>query len=389
MRSARTERRGFPGGLRAQLLLGLCFVITLGVLLGAGLTFIPNLRELPAAHGRVLIITYIGLALLVLLLLGYAFFTYLVMRPIRAIGVATQRAAQGDLASPIAHLPHNEFGQVSRQFNQMLTELARNREKLEERLHQLDHANRELKDAQDSLIRSEKLASVGQLAAGIAHEIGNPLAALSGYLEIMDDLDLDDDTRHDILQRGQREVDRIRIIVRNLLDFSREDSTTMPGSVDLGGCIDEAIQLVKAQPKAHHVAIESDIPADLGAVHAVASEVVQILVNLLINAVDALATRAENIHPRISLSAQATAGQVRLAVQDNGPGIATSARQRIFDPFFTTKDPGQGTGLGLAICLRLMRRVDGDIEVESYPGDGTTFTLIFRCAPRPEHTATP
>jgi signal transduction histidine kinase len=380
MISRPTERRGFPGGLRAQLLLGLCLLVALGFLLGAGLALIPRDGTVSEAAARELVFAFLGLEILVLLLLGYGFFTFLVVRPIRAIGVASERAARGNLASPIKRFPRNEFGQVSRQFNQMLVELRKNREELEERLRLLDRANRELRETRDSLIRSEKLAGVGQLAAGVAHEVGNPLAAILGYLELLSDDDLDPDTRRDVLSRSRREVERIRSTVRNLLDYSREDSEASAEPVDLARCVDEAVHLVRAQPKAKGVAIACAIPDDLAKARAVGSEVVQVLVNLLINAVDALSDAAGE-DAQITISADSSEpDQLVLRIRDNGPGIPAEARRRVFDPFFTTKDPGEGTGLGLAICLRLMRRHGGDIRLHDAPGPGAAFELVFERA---------
>ncbi|AWV88937.1 sensor histidine kinase [Bradymonas sediminis] len=378
MRESGAERRGFPGGLRAQLLLVLCLLITIAVALGSGAVMIPQRADLAPQAARQLLATYIALEMLVVLLLGYGFFTFLVVRPIRALGVASQRAAKGDLASPIKYLPRNEFGTVSRQFNTMLEELGKNREKLEQRLKELDQANRQLHEAQDSLIRSEKLASVGQLAAGVAHEVGNPLAAISGYLEILSDEDLAPEIRRDILKRSQQNVDRIRDTVGNLLNYSREESNASVEAVDLSACVDEAIHLVQAQPKAQNTAIDTALPAALVAVRAVSSEVVQVLVNLLLNAIDALNHANTDRPAQITLSADTSdPDAIILRVEDNGPGIPPEKLQRVFDPFFTTKDPGEGTGLGLAICLRLMRRVDGDIHLESTPGEGTVFSLVF------------
>ncbi|QDG50002.1 hypothetical protein FIV42_04375 [Persicimonas caeni] len=256
----------------------------------------------------------------------------------------------------------------------MLDELRQNREELEARLDELDQANKQLREAQDSLIRSEKLASVGQLAAGVAHEVGNPLAAISGYLELLDDGDLDDDLTADILQRSQKEVERIRTIIRDLLDFSREEAEPAIEAVALPRCVEEAKNLVKAQPKSRNVDIVDHTPADLPQVRAVGSQVVQILVNLLINAVDAMEGEAGEI----AITAETRDDQVALIVEDNGPGIPDDKLQRVFDPFFTTKDPGEGTGLGLAICLRIMRRLDGDIRVESREGEGARFELVFQ-----------
>jgi signal transduction histidine kinase len=408
-----TERRGVPGGLRAQLLIGLCLLLAVGFGLVAVVAdhAINRQRSGPAQKSgsaqkqaqldnpakttsapvvgdkftdtRKLLLVYLGLDAFFILLVGYAFFTYVVMRPLRAIGVASERAARGDLASPIGVLPPNEFGQVGRQFNQMLAELRKNRGQLEERLDELDLANQKLRQTRDSLIRSEKLASVGQLAAGVAHEVGNPLAAISGYLELLDEGDLDEEMTSDVLTRSQQQVDRMRDIIRDLLDYSRDDAEAAVEAVSLPGCVDEAISLVQAQPKSRSVTIAAKFADDLAPVSAVDSQVVQILVNLLINAVDAIAADQQTNEPgSITIKAihHQEAGQVVVSVRDNGPGIPAEALQRVFDPFFTTKDPGEGTGLGLAICLRIMRRLGGDIHVDSTEGQGTVFELNFPAA---------
>ncbi|MFW5968596.1 MAG: sensor histidine kinase [Persicimonas sp.] len=407
----RSRRRGFPGGLRAQLLLGLLVLLTVGFSLVAAASLHvfrnqlqraeaerveaaageedrqPDADSLTSVEERVeqtrgLLFVFFGLDALFILIMGYAFLTFVVVRPVRALGVASERAARGDLASPVTVLPPNEFGQVGRQFNQMLSELRENREQLEERLEELDRANQKLRATRDSLIRSEKLASVGELAAGVAHEVGNPLAAISGYLELLEDEEIDEETRVDMVERSQSEVERIRTIIRDLLDYSREDDDPQTGSVDLSKCVEEAINLVGAQPRARSVDIGEELPEELPPVDAVDSQVVQVLVNLLINAVDAVTREEADVdEPSVRITAEANpdGSEVVLAVEDNGPGIASEDRQRVFDPFYTTKEPGEGTGLGLAICLRIMRRVDGDIRIEENDG-GARFELVFEAA---------
>ncbi|MGM0556852.1 MAG: sensor histidine kinase [Myxococcota bacterium] len=338
------------------------------------------LRSLAPATRRVeqtrdLLFIYLGVDALFILIVGYALLTFFIVRPIRAIGVATERAAKGDLASPISVLPPNEFGQVGRSFNEMLGELRSKREELEERLEELNRANEELSQAQESLIRSEKLASVGQLSAGVAHEIGNPLAAIAGYVEILDDDDLDEDVRDDILERTGREVDRIRSTIRDLLDFSREDRDHEIQSVRLRDCVDEARSLVEAQPRSREVELDIELPdADLR-VLAIESQLVQVLVNLLINAVDIVSEGG-----RVELTTAPRDERVVISVCDDGPGIADEDLQRLFEPFYTTKDPGEGTGLGLAISLRIIKRFGGDIDVESTPGEGSCFRVSLEQA---------
>ncbi len=328
------------------------------------LVVILSLSEAQAAidAGRRALLVFLFSTLLFVTVVGYGFFSYVVIRPLRALSVATSRAAEGDLASPITLLPRNEFGDVGRQFNAMLERLDDQRAALEEKLEQLQKAHRELQQAQDSLVRSEKLASVGHLAAGIAHEVGNPLAAVMGYTEMLGDGTLDDEAARDLAERTLTQLRRIRKIIRQLLDYSRQDSQDEPTAVALSDCIDEALHLVRATPAARDIEIELDVPDDLPKVQAIAGEVVQVLVNLFLNAARAMADQPDS-PKRLQISAAHRDDQVIVDVVDTGPGVDQEIADQIFDPFFTTGAPGDGTGLGLAIAHRLVTRVDGDLRL--------------------------
>lgn len=317
-----------------------------------------------------LFVLFLAVVALVLLTFVYALFTFLVVRPVRAIGLAAERASDGDLASPISRLPPNEFGRVGESFNAMLARLNEGREELQRRLTALERANRQLETATASLVRSEKLASVGQLAAGVAHEIGNPLAAVSGYNDLLIDGGLEADDQRDLLERTRAQLLRIRQIIRKLLDFSRNETETIEATSVLK-CVGEAVELVGALPRSKGVAFEVT-PQD-AVVHAAPAELVQVLVNLMINAIDALQGVS---HPTIRVAVLPGEGQTSVVVADNGPGVPENIRTRIFDPFFTTKDPGEGTGLGLAICSKILERAGATIELQ---GDtGSTFRLTLR-----------
>jgi signal transduction histidine kinase len=318
----------------------------------------PASARLAVARERMWI--YVVLNAIFVIALGYGLFTFTVVRPIRAIGVATERAAQGDFASPITRTPSNEIGQVARSFNMMLERLDAQREALERRLEELTAANAELEKAQDTLLRSERLASVGHLAAGVAHEVGNPLAAVSGYVEMLEDGDLTDAERAEMARMAGRQLERIQTIVRELLDFSREDSAEQPAPLDPAACAREAMHLAGAARLARGVTFEDALPDGLPAARAVSSRVVQVLVNLMLNAADALEGAQA---PTIRLEGHEEEGWVVLAIEDNGPGVPEELRRAIFDPFFTTKEPGKGTGLGLSICARIMEAQGGRLEL--------------------------
>ncbi len=333
---------------------------------------IDDLRS-SVGNARSMLLLFGLLVAVVVLALGYGFFGLIVVRPIRAIGVATERAAQGDLASPISVLPRNEIGRVARSFNEMLRRIEENREELQRTVDETQAANAELAATRDSLIRSEKLASVGQLAAGIAHEIGNPLAALSGYNELLRDGELDPDEARDLLTRSGEQLERIRGVIRNLLDFSRDEQQLDPTATSVQRCVDETVSLVRAGTRAPAIEFEVDDlagPAVLG----VASQIVQILVNLAMNAVDAMPPHGG----RIRFRRLDEDGWATLVVEDDGPGIPSDVGHRIFDPFFTTKDPGDGTGLGLAISLRIAESFGGSIDLGVSDLGGARFDLRLR-----------
>lgn len=318
-----------------------------------------------------------------IVVLGYGALTFMVVRPLKALGVATQRAASGDLASPIKRQPPNEFGELARSFNVMLLTIKLNRERLEEHLKALERANQELTLTQDTLIRAEKLASVGQLAAGIAHEVGNPLAALLGYTELLQEDDLDDEMRADILVRMPVQIERIQRIIRELLDFSRDDSGQCAEPTSLLATTQEAVDLVRATPKAKQVIIELD-KASLQDVEvlAIGSQLIQVLLNLIFNAIDAM---EQTDAPQLWIEGQpddAHDERFALIVRDNGPGISPEIAARLFDPFFTTKEPGKGTGLGLSVSLKLMQRIGADISLQPKPETaqgGATFVISLPC----------
>lgn len=318
---------------------------------------------------RRLIWSFLAVEALVLLAFAYGFLTFVVVRPIRAIGVATERAGAGDLASPIQLLPRNEFGRVGMSFNQMLARIEEGQRQVQDQLEATSLANRQLRETQESLVRSEKLASVGQLAAGVAHEVGNPLAAISGYVELLRDGDLDPEDQQDIIERVQKQLERIRSTIRNLLDFSREDASSF-AAVSVRACIDDAVSLVRALPASKGVLLTCEIPLD-ARVYAAQGHLVQVLLNLLMNALDAVSESDRN--GEISVKVH-VANDVEIHISDNGPGIPENLAHRVFDPFYTTKEPGKGTGLGLAISSRLVEDMKGNLSLESSEL-GTTFTV--------------
>ncbi len=282
---------------------------------------------------------------------------YLV-RPIRTLTTAatTDGAEVPLLDGPV------ELARLSRAFADLV-------HRLRERNEELARSVAALEAARDELVRSERLATVGRLAAGVAHEVGNPLASVVGYLEFLrDERGVDPDTRADLLARMDREVERIRLTIRNLLDFSRP-SPAEPRSVDLTEVVASAVELVRVQRKLRGVEIE--VSGSAPPVTAVAERLRQVLVNLLLNAADAVAGDG-----RVWVRLSADERMARIDVKDDGPGVPEVDAARLFDPFFTTKPAGEGTGLGLAICQRIVEEAGGTLWFEPSEGGASfAFTL--------------
>ncbi len=323
-------------------------------------------------------------------------FYRLVLTPIAQLIHADRRGLAGrgaEVLVPDSAIPQNELGHIMRSRNTLLrrmreyqqliqeknavleaqrAELMRWSRELEERI---SLKKRELREAQRQLVQNEKLASVGQLAAGIAHEINNPLATIAGYAE-----DLREQAEGELkevagcedlphgLQVIEDQVYRCKKIVQNLLNFARK-STLRIEEVDVGELVVQTVPLVEIRRSEKGCSISSEVE-EVPTIATCADSLQQVLVNLLQNAIDAAGEGGE-----VTISARGVEGEVELEVRDNGPGIPEDIHDRIFDPFFTTKAVGTGTGLGLSICYGIVTDLKGHLSFATVPGRGSTFSV--------------
>jgi signal transduction histidine kinase len=257
-------------------------------------------------------------------------------------------------------------------FERLAAALGEERARLASKVVELERSNAQLAQVRESLLRSEKLATVGQLAAGVAHEVGNPLGAIGGYASLARARlagSGGDPEVIDWIERIETEVRRIDRIVRELLDFARP-SPVAPGPVAIGVAIEAAVRLARVQRRFQAVDVELDVPPDLPPVRGAEGQLAQLFLNLLLNAGDAMGGAG-----RVRIRARPEAGAVAVAVSDSGPGIPPGDLPRVFDPFFTTKPPGEGTGLGLAVCHGIAESFGGEVSVANGEGGGAVFTL--------------
>jgi len=306
------------------------------------------------------------------MLLGYVLLGRIVVQPIYDLIRSVERVGGGEFSSGISEsVATGEFSQLFGSFRKMTGQLLSDRQRIQRQLSELEVANREIASTQDRLIRTEKLASVGELAAGVAHEIGNPMAVLQGYLEMLVDGDLPDETRREYVEQMRRSVMRISGIIRELLDFARPSDDPL-GEGDAALAVRSAVKLCDPQKRFRE--LEMNCSGDEGSLPVALStgRLEQVMLNLLFNAAD-----ASEPGQRIDVSVTRAEEQVTICVTDQGHGIPEEGLRRIFDPFFTTKDPGQGTGLGLAVCYGIIQTCGGSMDVSSTVGEGTTFTVVI------------
>jgi two-component system NtrC family sensor kinase len=319
----------------------------------------------------------LGISILVVLIAAdiavfIGFGRYLVARlvtgPMDRLVEATQAVADGQLAQRAPAAGTREFDRLAASVNRMTDRLL---------------------DAQSLLVRAEKLASIGRLAAGVAHEVGNPLSAIDNYLEVLRRRGAEPE----LVAAIGREADRIDVIVRSLLDYARP-RTVQRDPLDLGDVVASAVALLDAQGVLRPVTVARSAGPGLPRVQGDRPALEQVFVNLILNAVDAagaggriaVRTQARSLGAG-TVSARTGARHlpqvpdrttaVEVVVVDSGPGVPEDLRDRIFDPFFTTKEPGQGTGLGLAIVQRIVHDHGGRVDVGTGELGGASFTVTI------------
>jgi signal transduction histidine kinase len=305
------------------------------------------------------------------------------VRPIRAMTEIAQRIAQGDRVA-MSQLPSDrpdESGTLARAFQRLLQLEHENQalleSRVEDRTRELQKANeelalrlKELAQAQDQLVQTRKMAAVGQLAGGVAHEINNPLAVILGFAQGMDRRVPEGDPLRLPVTSIVREALRCKNLVQELLTFSRTGKKSVE-SVDLNGLVRSTLVLIEARARTQGVQIIQELTEGLPIIQANKTQLQQVLVNLGTNALDVMKGGGTlTIHTRRNGHSG-----VSLDVTDTGGGIPEEVRPRIFEPFFTTKPVGEGTGLGLSLVYEIVQQHHGDIEVDSQIGRGTTMSV--------------
>ncbi len=296
-----------------------------------------------------------------------------VVKPTRKLLQATQHIAAGHLDLQLEKTGPSEIYALAESFNHMAEALKNSQLETLANIQSLREANAEIQQTQHELIRSEKLATVGYIAAGMAHEIGNPLGALMGYLSLLK-TDLKENPQSELLQEAANATERIDHLVKALLDYASPASTCVE-ALDPWVAVKDTVHMLELQGVFKSFTLKIDTNLALPLVRMDQNKLGQVLVNLLLNSIDACTGKGQ-----ITLSGMADQQQIKICVTDTGCGISPQQLNSIFEPFFTTKAPGNNRGLGLAVCQRVISEAGGEIIVESIPGQGSTFCLILPIA---------
>jgi len=395
-----------PRSRRLIVRLALLFAVVQAIAVAASLLALPAIQERTAAPALVVALLVIDLGLLVL------FASWIIQgsvsTPLERLTEDVHRIADGDYRHRIG-APHRvELDGIRESVNRLADRLIADQRLLAENIESLDETNRELRSARDQVVRSARLASVGTLAAGIAHEVGNPLGAILGFVDVARARVERSGGDTELLDSIRSEAKRIDRIVRGLLDYARA-----PGGEDEVATAADVVQrlrdVLESQGKLEGVSVSWNVDADSQVLEPHRLE--QVLINLVLNALHAV---RDTEQPRIEVRVAEEEGQILhlprrregdpagvnymhrrrrerdedglgsvagaermtvIRVRDNGHGIADDIADHLFDPFFTTKEPGEGTGLGLAICARLIEGMGGSIDADNDPEGGACFVI--------------
>ncbi len=302
-------------------------------------------------------LVWVALALLVLAAIIGIFWAQALTRPIESLSKAVKVVGQGNFDIQLNVTSRDEIGALADSFNHMTTEL-------HDRADALDVA-------QSALVQSEKMAAFGQLGAGIAHEVKNPLAGILGYAQLSKRKVDKESPVYNNLVVIEKETKRCKDIIDNLMKFARqEDANKRPTDVNM--VIEDAITIVDHQLSVNQIRVFKELAVDLPYINADANQIQQVLMNFLINAQQAMDGKPGEVRVSSRLLAS---GRIEIGVADDGPGMSEEVKDKVFEPFFTTKPAGKGTGLGLSVTFGIIRDHQGTVAIESEPGQGAAFII--------------
>ncbi len=342
-----------------------------------GILYVGTLEQPYLDIARRVMSTFVLIASLcvVLLIIILYFSTGRIINPLWKMVEATQKISRGDLSHTVEVTSSDEIGYLANSFNRMTEDLKTANEELVtwgttlER--KVEERTKELTKMQASLIQSEKLASLGKLSAGVAHEINNPLGGILIYSHLLLEDTPKDNPHYSNLKKIIKETSRCKDIVKGLLEFARPRDPEM-SPLDINAVVEKSLYIIEDQAMFQNIIIERHLATDLPLIVGDGSQLQQVFMNIILNAAEAMDNDG-TLTLRTELNSDERYIDIRFS--DTGHGIPEEEIKRLFEPFFSTKEVGKGTGLGLAISYSIIRKHGGTIEVRSQAGEGATFAV--------------
>lgn len=340
----------------------------------------------PIKKTRPIFLAYLVINVLVFGVIGFTRLVHLVIRPIQHLAqLADSLTDQNDTAF-FTGGRWGEFTQLSLSLNQLVARIDGDKQQLQNTVFSLKKANEELQNNRDEMIRTEKLVSIGRLSAGLAHEIGNPLGIIQGYVELLADDSLPRDEREMFSQKVIQELDRINNLIRSLLDLSRTQKISAASHIDIHALLEETIEAAKIRKTSFPIVYHTAFAATTNTVFIDRDGLRQVFLNCLLNAIDAIEEQTSITKGKIVLETVSNLDDtISISITDNGIGLAEEHFDSIFDPFFTTKEVGKGTGLGLAVTHNMIKSAGGTLRFTSSEGTGATITITLPVTLAPDN----
>lgn len=402
-------------------MIGFTFIIVMTVLMMVTLVFYPLLPpteiEISTTQqtGLTKLIVIILCSIFVLIFILPRILKYTLTDPLQRLLDGVQKVNSGDLTSKVTVVHPDEIGNITFNFNLMTESLKKSKNdlmqytntlelKVSERTSELQHSLNHLKETQAQLVQFEKLASLGELTAGIAHEIQNPLNFVNNFSELSVELieelqqerkkekgERDEELENDLLSDITQNLEKINhhgkrasSIVKGMLEHSRA-SSNVKELTDINALADEYLRLsyhgVRAKDKSFNAILKTDFDDTINKVNVVPQDIGRVILNLITNAFYAVTEKKKEIsqgyEPTVSVSSMKVSDKIELKISDNGKGIPEKVLAKIFQPFFTTKPTGEGTGLGLSLSYDIVKAHGGELKVETKEGEFTEFTVIL------------
>ena len=332
----------------------------------------------PIKKTRPIFFAYLVINVLFFGVIGFTRLVHLVIRPIQHLAqLADSRTDQNDTAF-FTGGRWGEFTQLSLSLNQLVARIDGDKQQLQTTVLSLKKANEELQNNRDEMIRTEKLVSIGRLSAGLAHEIGNPLGIIQGYVELLADDSLPREERELFSHKVIQELDRINNLIRNLLDLSRTQKVSAASKIDIHALLSDIIEASKIRKSIFPINYQTDFAATNSKVFIDKDGLRQVFLNCILNAIDAIEEQTTVTKGKIVLATVSSLDDtISISITDNGVGLAEEHFDSVFDPFFTTKEVGKGTGLGLAVTHNMIKSVGGTLHFKSSEGTGSTITITL------------